>query len=78
MLRSYPSNSVYANVVFSPNDQLSIKPVLLGVDWIPLIPSFFMAAVRLSHQRVKGGNCITTHLYNFSLIFLDHMDHKIS
>jgi hypothetical protein len=38
MLRSYPSNSVCANVVFSPNKQLPNKPVLLGVNWIPLIP----------------------------------------
>ena len=38
MLRSYPSNSVYANAVFSQNNKLSIKPVLLGVDWSPLIP----------------------------------------
>ena len=38
MLRSYPSNSVHTNFFFSPNKLLSIKPVLLGVDWIPLIP----------------------------------------
>jgi hypothetical protein len=38
MLCSYPSISVHANAVFSPNKQLSIKPILLGVDWIPLIP----------------------------------------
>ena len=37
MLCSYPSLSVHANAVFSPNKQLSIKPVLLGVNWIPLI-----------------------------------------
>ena len=37
ILRSSPSNSVHANRFFSPNKLLSIKPVLLGVDWIPLI-----------------------------------------
>jgi hypothetical protein len=37
LLRSYASNSVHANVVFSPNKQLSIKSVLLGVDLITQI-----------------------------------------
>ncbi len=30
MLCSYPSISVHANVVFSPNKQLSIKPESIG------------------------------------------------
>ena len=34
MLRSYPPNSVHANHFSSINKLLSIKPVLLGVDWI--------------------------------------------
>ncbi len=32
-----------------------------------------------SRQESTGAkHCITIHLYNFSLIFLDHIDHKIS
>ena len=49
-------NSVYFNVIFSPNNQLSFKPVLLGVDWIPHIYTtfhwfFWITLITKLHKR---------------------------
>ncbi len=65
MLRTYPSNSVHANVVFRPNKQLSIKLGLLQIAWNRLDST--ESVIPCPAAGVADGATDNTELYHIFL-----------